>query len=308
MADPLSRLGPGRCVTGRVRARLHVERPGVQRTGSTLHDRFHVIAPDVRGHGESAWSPTGSYQYGDQVSDLAGIVEQLGLPRFTLIGTSMGGIIAMAYAGAYPDRLLRLVINDIGPDVEAGTQRITQTVGSRPDEFATLEDAMAYRRQVSPVVAGRSKEDQRELALGVLRPRPDGRWTWKMDPAYIEQCVRQGPPPRPTLWPVLERMTCPTLVVWGTDSDVLSESQARRMTQRCRRDSLSRCRESGTLRRSWSRSSAPRWNAFWEGRGRAHELTSSAVRSRRHADRFEAGHRALLQARAREPRETVSTG
>lgn len=271
-------------------------------------DRFHVIAPDVRGHGESAWSPTESYQYGDQVSDLAGIVEQLGLPRFTLIGTSMGGIIAMAYAGAYPDRLLRLVINDIGPDVEAGTQRITQTVGSRPDEFATLEDAMAYRRQVSPVVAGRSKEDQRELALGVLRPRPDGRWTWKMDPAYIEQCVRQGPPPRPTLWPVLERMTCPTLVVWGTDSDVLSESQARRMTQRCRRDSLSRCRESGTLRRSWSRSSAPRWNAFWEGRGRAHELTSSAVRSRRHADRFEAGHRALLQARAREPRETVSTG
>ena len=262
----------------------------------------------MRGHGESAWSPTESYQYGDQVSDLAGIVEQLGLPRFTLIGTSMGGIIAMAYAGAYPDRLLRLVINDIGPDVEAGTQRITQTVGSRPDEFATLEDAMAYRRQVSPVVAGRSKEDQRELALGVLRPRPDGRWTWKMDPAYIEQRVRQGPPPRPTLWPVLERMTCPTLVVWGTDSDVLSESQARRMTQRCRRDSLSRCRESGTLRRSWSRSSAPRWNAFWEGRGRAHELTSSAVRSRRHADRFEAGHRALLQARAREPRETVSTG
>jgi esterase len=110
----------------------------------------------------------------------------LALARFTLIGTSMGGIIAMAYAGAHPERLLRLIINDIGPDAEAGTQRITQTVGSRPDEFATLDDAMAYRRQAMPVMASRSAEDQRELALGVLRERPDGRWVWRMDPAYSE--------------------------------------------------------------------------------------------------------------------------
>ncbi|HXV80320.1 MAG TPA: alpha/beta hydrolase [Candidatus Binatia bacterium] len=59
-----------------------------------LQDRFHVIAPDVRGHGESAWSPAGEYQFTDQVSDLAEFVDQLGLVRFTLIGTSMGGIIA----------------------------------------------------------------------------------------------------------------------------------------------------------------------------------------------------------------------
>ena len=65
-------------------------------------DRAHVIAPDVRGHGESAWSPTGAYTYADQASDLAGFVDQLGLERFTLIGTSMGGIIAMTYAGAHP--------------------------------------------------------------------------------------------------------------------------------------------------------------------------------------------------------------
>jgi len=57
----------------------------------------------------------------------------------------MGGIIAMAYAGAHADRLTHLVINDIGPDVEAGSIRITQMVGSRPDEFATLEDALARR-------------------------------------------------------------------------------------------------------------------------------------------------------------------
>ena len=194
-----------------------------------LQDRFHTIAPDVRGHGESAWSPTESYQYHDQISDLAGFVDQLGLEQFTLIGTSMGGIIAMAYAAAHPERLLLLVVNDIGPDAEVGSQRITQTVGDRPNEFASLEDAMAYRRLASPITARRSAEDQHELALGVLRAQPDGRWVWKMDPAYIRQRVQQGPPPRPPLWPALQRISCPTLVVWGRDSDVLSEMQARRL-------------------------------------------------------------------------------
>jgi pimeloyl-ACP methyl ester carboxylesterase len=193
--------------------------------------RFHLVVPDVRGHGQSAWSPQGAYQYRDQAADLAALVDTLGLERFTLVGTFMGGIIAMTYAGEHPERLHRLVINDIGPDAEAGSQRITQTVGSRPETFATLDEAMAYRRSVSPIVAGRSEADQRELALGVLRQETDGRWVWRMDPAYIRQRVEKGPPARPALWPVLQRLPCPTLVVWGTDSDVLSEAQARRMLE-----------------------------------------------------------------------------
>ena len=52
---------------------------------------------------------------------------------------------------------------------------------------------------------------------------------WKMDPAYIRQRVEHGPPTRPPAWPVLHALSCPTLVVWGTESDVLSEAQARRM-------------------------------------------------------------------------------
>ena len=194
-----------------------------------FHDRFHIVVPDVRGHGESAWSPDGAYQYRDQVGDLAGLVDRLGLTRFVLIGTSMGGIIAMAYAEVHAERLLGLVINDIGPDVEGGSQRITRMVGARPEEFATLEDAMAYRREISPVTASRPIGDQRELALGVLRQRPDGRWVWKMDPAYIQQRVQHGAPPRPALWPVLRSLPCPTMVVWGTKSDVLSGAQAARM-------------------------------------------------------------------------------
>src|SRR5712692_7675907 len=100
-----------------------------------FQDRFHSMVPDVRGHGESAWSPAWAYRYSDQVGDLEDIVKQLELEQFTLVGTSMGGIIAMTYAGAHPERLVRLVINDIGPDAEVGSQRITQTVGDRPEEF-----------------------------------------------------------------------------------------------------------------------------------------------------------------------------
>lgn len=194
-----------------------------------LQGRYQSFALDVRGHGDSAWSPTGAYQYSDQASDIEGVVSQLGLDTFTLIGTSMGGIIAMTYAGMHPARLRRLVLNDIGPDVEAGSQRITQMVGGRPDTFATLEDAMAYRRRMSPIVAGRRLADQEELARGVLRQQADGSWVWKMDPAYIQQRVQHGPPVRPNLWPVLARLHCPTLVVWGTESDVLSTAQAQRM-------------------------------------------------------------------------------
>jgi pimeloyl-ACP methyl ester carboxylesterase len=195
-----------------------------------IQDRAHIIAMDVRGHGESAWSADGAYQYADQAGDLAALVDRLGIERFVLIGTSMGGVIAMVYAGQHGDRLRALVLNDIGPDVEAGSGRITQTVGSRPYDFASLDEAMQYRRETSPITAARPLADQEETARGVLREQPDGRWAWKMDPAYIEQRVTRGPPARPQLWPALETLPCPTVVVWGADSDVLSEAQARRMT------------------------------------------------------------------------------
>jgi esterase len=194
-----------------------------------IQDRAHIIAMDVRGHGESAWSADGAYQYADQAGDLAALVDRLGIERFVLIGTSMGGVIAMVYAGQHGDRLRALVLNDIGPDVEAGSGRITQTVGSRPYDFASLDEAMQYRRETSPITAARPLADQEETARDVLREQPDGRWAWKMDPAYIEQRVKQGPPKRPPLWPVLETLQCPMQLVWGTDSDVLSEAQAKRM-------------------------------------------------------------------------------
>lgn len=196
-----------------------------------FRERFHILALDVRGHGESQWSPDGAYTYRDQAGDLASFVDRLGFGQFILLGTSMGGIIAMTYAMEHGQRLRALVLNDIGPEVEQGSQRITAMVRDRPDEFASLEDAMAYRREVSPIVSARNAADQRELALGALRQLSDGKWGWKMDPAYIRQRVERGAPVRPNLWPALAGLACPALAVWGTDSDVLSEAQARRMVE-----------------------------------------------------------------------------
>ena len=196
-----------------------------------FRDRFHILALDVRGHGDSAWSPNGAYAYRDQAGDLAAFVDQLGLGLFTLLGTSMGGLIAMTYAMDHAKRLRALLLNDIGPSVEAGNLRITQMVGSRPETFPSLDAAMAYRREASAIVAARSPADQHELALGVLKPRPDGQWGWKMDHAYISQRIDRGPPARPDLWPTLAQLACPTLVIWGTTSDVLSEAQVQRMIE-----------------------------------------------------------------------------
>src|SRR5580704_16194933 len=194
-----------------------------------FQDRVRIIAPDVRGHGESGWAADGAYGYLDQAGDLAAFVDRLELEKFVLIGTSMGGVIAMAYASGHAQRLKALAINDVGPDVEQGSQRITSMVGTRPSSFASLDEAMAYRREISPITAARPEEDQHELALGVLKQAPDGRWGWKMDPAYIEQRIARGAPARPNLWSALEAVPCPTLVIWGSDSDVLSRTQAERM-------------------------------------------------------------------------------
>ena len=196
-----------------------------------FRDRFHIIALDVRGHGESQWSPDGAYTYRDQAGDLAAFVDRLGLGQFILLGTSMGGIIAMTYAMDHGQRLRALVLNDIGPEVEQGSQRITGMVRDRPDEFALSgrRDDLSAR----DFPDRRRAECRRSARAGAWRlAAAAGRQMgWKMDPVYVRQRVERGAPVRPNLWPALARLACPALAVWGTDSDVLSEGQARRMVE-----------------------------------------------------------------------------
>ena len=194
-------------------------------------DRYHVIAFDVRGRGDSAWAPDGDYSMAAYTNDLAGAVDALGLQRFSYIGTSMGGRIGMLYAAGHADRLERFILNDIGPDRESGSDRITAEAGRTPDDFATLEDVIAYRASISAPLARRSAEEQREAALTQVREGTDGRWVWKHDPTFLRQRATAGAASQPELWDVLRRLQAPTLLLWGTASDVLSEGQARRIIE-----------------------------------------------------------------------------
>jgi esterase len=196
-----------------------------------MSNRYRVIAVDVRGRGDSAWSKEGAYTQADYVSDLEGVVDALGLQTFTLCGTSMGGRISMEYAGRHADKLERLIINDIGPDAEAGSDRITQNQANVPESFADLDEAIAYRSKTSSVFASQAPADQRERMQHDLCPGDGGRLYWKHDPEFQRQRVSRGTPTYGYLWDVLKRLDVPTLLVWGGASDVLSEAQAKRIVE-----------------------------------------------------------------------------
>lgn len=188
---------------------------------------FRAIALDQRGHGDSQWAPDGDYSVGAMSADLARFADHLRLERFLLLGLSMGGRVSMAYAGEHSSRLERLVIVDIGPDLApAGMQRIRGTIGGAPESFASVDEALAYVRQVNPLYAEGLLRHRVEHGLKRL---PDGRLGWKYDKA-LRDTMRAGTR-RETmdLWAPLRKITCPTLLVRGGESDLFSPDIAKRM-------------------------------------------------------------------------------
>jgi pimeloyl-ACP methyl ester carboxylesterase len=196
-----------------------------------MSDRYRVIAVDVRGRGDSDWAKDGAYSVPVYATDLEGIVDALGLGKFSLCGTSMGGRISMEYAGRHPERIERLVINDIGPDAEAGSDRITQNQANVPESFADIDEAVAYRRKTSSVFASQTLDEQRERMGYDLRTGEGGRLYWKHDPEWQRQRATGGTPTYGYLWDALRNLQAPTLLVWGTASDVLSEGQAKKIIE-----------------------------------------------------------------------------
>jgi pimeloyl-ACP methyl ester carboxylesterase len=202
-------------------------------------DRYHVLSLDVRGRGDSAWSPDGAYQMSDYASDLAGIVDQLGLTTFSYIGTSMGGRIGVTYAANNGNRLTRFILNDIGPDGEAGSDRITREAGKAPDTFESYDAAVEYLRSTTGVASRMSEEALQERARHTFKQRDDGRWIAKADPEFLRQRSAAGTAHDPAvLWKALEELSCPTLLLRGTVSDVLSEAQAQKIVQTLRHGTL----------------------------------------------------------------------
>ncbi len=195
-----------------------------------LAARYHVYCLDVRGRGESEWGPPEQYTIDTYVADLEAVREALGLQRFSLVGTSMGGLIAMQYAPKFPERVERAVLNDVGPEIDpAGLQRILAYVGNAPEMFADMKAVVKYYREhYAPMVEHLADDQLVEFARYNVRRSDSGVYVWKMDPA-----IRTTPaaPPAVQPWDAFRAMRCPVLILRGAKSDVLSAEIARKMVE-----------------------------------------------------------------------------
>jgi pimeloyl-ACP methyl ester carboxylesterase len=195
-----------------------------------LENDYHVISIDVRGRGDSQWGPADDYNHAVYTSDLAALIDQLQFATVTLIGTSMGGAIAMLYAGGYPERIERIVLNDIGPEVDPqGIRRITDYMSTAPTEFGSIAQVADFYRENYPMMQRMPEQVLLEFVKWAVTPSERGTLKWKLDPA-IRNVPRSGSGARPLdLWVPYARITAPLLVIRGADSDILSRATASRM-------------------------------------------------------------------------------
>src|SRR5712692_8704254 len=198
-----------------------------QRVAGRLSDRYYLVAPDARGHGDSGWAPDGAYTMTEFREDLRGMVQTLGFDRFVLVGMSMGGMTALGYAGTYGASLRGLVVVDIAPDIQQeGRDRIMGFMRGR-DSFASLDEAVEYALAFNP---RRSPEALRHTLPRNLKTLPDGRLRWKWDPAFMgnfgsAESAADHVESRfglTELWQAAARVPCPALVVHGRESDILT--------------------------------------------------------------------------------------
>ena len=181
-----------------------------------LRETFHVVAPDLRGHGESDWASGSSYSLADHVYDLACLVKSAGFDKVTIVGHSMGGMVSMTYAGAFPEKVSRLVVLDGVTNFPA---RTIKPVDVRIAEWVGDLDRLAQRKiHRYPSVADGAervlarnprltREQAVHLATHGLKRNEDGTYSWKFDPYLRARAPYQAVARRPCAAVVTHRMS-----------------------------------------------------------------------------------------------------
>jgi pimeloyl-ACP methyl ester carboxylesterase len=195
--------------------------------------RMRVVCPDLAGRGESdRLADPALYGVPQYVSDMVTLLARLDAESVSWVGTSLGGLVGMALAAQAGTPVKRLVINDAGPVVShASLERIGAYVGKKP-VFPSLEAADQYVRQISAPFGPHTDAQWRFLTENWVRKGEDGTWRPHYDPRIAEPFKSHMPKGDMELWPVYDAIRCPTLVLRGEQSDLLSRETAQAMTQR----------------------------------------------------------------------------
>jgi pimeloyl-ACP methyl ester carboxylesterase len=205
---------------------------------SALAPTFRVLCPDMPGRGESEWlREPNDYNTATYLTTLAAMLAHAHANQVGWVGTSMGGLLGMVMAAQPGTPIMRMVVNDVGPVIEPGAlARIAAYVGLDPlfDSFAALE---AHVRAVSATFGPLSDAQWESLSRSAARQTADGRWRLKYDPG-IAVPFRATAATQANLWPVWDAIQCPTLLLRGAESDLLSTTTAQAMQVRGPRPQL----------------------------------------------------------------------
>lgn len=194
---------------------------------------YRVVCPDMPGRGESQWlrNPM-EYAVPTYVADMVTLIARLDVESVHWVGTSMGGLIGMALAALPDTPVTRLVLNEAGPLVSAvSLERIGTYVG-KAVPLPSIEVAEQYVRAVSAPFGPHTDAEWRFLTEHVVRANPDGTLRMHYDPALAVPFNAQKPHQDIDLWPFYDQIRCPTLVIRGETSDLLTPQTLQAMTER----------------------------------------------------------------------------